>query len=389
MGASVRTLSATRSNGPLSATGTLAAAGAGFAAVFALSWSQQVSGPTPSGANSLAHVVILAILTLVAAAVLRRSTKLQRLQLSVVAMLAAVIVTDSVSSLGVLPLSLPLSFVGTMLTVFVLVSSDHRDGSIAPPTAVGDFGGGLGRSQIDTIRALRGLHSAALIVDGETQQHGHAVAGLAARLGASLGVPPGEVNAVYWAALLHDVGKVGVKRSVLRKPSKLSADEFEAVKDHVAIGSDLVRSIGDSELLRSVSSMILHHHERWDGQGYPTGRSRNAIPLGARIIAITDVFEALISDRPYRSAMSPDAAVQIIGEGSGSHFDPDLVGVFLWMLSKTVPGDLGIAGECDGFDTGSTSAREVTGTRHTASARIAQAQDTARCGPAVISTTMV
>ena len=389
MGAYVRRVSATRSNGPLSAIGTLAAAGAGFAAIFALSWSQQVSGPTLSGANSSAHVVILAILTLVAAAVLRRSIRLQRLQLSVVAMLAAVIVADSVSSWGVLPLSLPLSFVGAMLTVFVLVSSDQLGGSIAPPTVMGDFGGGIGRSNTETLRALRGLHSAALIVDGETQQHGHAVAGLAARLGASLGMPPGEVNAVYWAALLHDVGKVGVKRSVLRKPSKLSPDEFEAVKGHAAIGADLVRSIGDSELLRSVSSMILHHHERWDGQGYPTGRGRNAIPLGARIIAITDVFEALISDRPYRSAMSPDAAMQIIGEGSGSHFDPDLVGVFLWMLSKTVTGDLGIAGECGDSETGSSVAREVTGARHTASVRVAHAQDTARCGPAVISTTMV
>ncbi len=183
---------------------------------------------------------------------------------------------------------------------------------------------------------LKALHSASVIRDGDIREHGQAVANLAERLGEHLGLPPVEVKALYWAALLHDVGKVGVERSVLRKPGKLTRDEFSTVMHHASIGADLIRSVGSGLLYQMIALMVLHHHERWDGRGYPSGRASTDIPVGARIIAITDVFEALISERAYRPAMREAEALKVIITGSGTHFDPDIVSLFLKMLSEQV-----------------------------------------------------
>ncbi len=181
--------------------------------------------------------------------------------------------------------------------------------------------------------ALRALHAASIIRDVEIRDHAQAVAVLASRLGTKIGMPPSEVQSLYWAALLHDVGKVGIERSILRKPGRLTHDEYLSVMRHASIGADLIRSIGPGPEYRAIAQMVLHHHERWDGRGYPAGRRSTDIPVGSRIIAITDAFEALLSDRTYRPAVGREEALKVITDGSGSHFDPDVVSIFLAMVT--------------------------------------------------------
>jgi len=133
------------------------------------------------------------------------------------------------------------------------------------------------------------------------------------------------------AAILHDLGKIGISESILNKKSKLTKKEYEEIKRHPQIGADIIRPV---QFLRNLIPHIFYHHERWDGLGYPTGIKGEEIPLGARIIAIADVFEALTSNRPYRKAYSREKAVNIIKKGSGTQFDPRVVTVFLKILGE-------------------------------------------------------
>ena len=134
-------------------------------------------------------------------------------------------------------------------------------------------------------------------------------------------------------APMHDVGKIIIPDRILQKPGKLTPEEFEEMKKHAAVGGDVVREvlsgITDEEYLSFASDIATYHHERWDGTGYPSGLKGEEIPLSARIMAIADVFDALISERCYKSAIPPEEAFGIIREGSGSHFDPKLAQVFL------------------------------------------------------------
>lgn len=178
---------------------------------------------------------------------------------------------------------------------------------------------------------LRALALAASTRDDETHEHSKRVAELAHRLASSLGMPPSEVAAVYWAAIVHDIGKVVVPRSILKKPGTLVGSEFEVVKNHSQAGADILRSVHPD--LRDIALLVLHHHERWDGTGYPTASSGLAIPLGARIIAVADTFEALTSDRPYRKALSQDEAIDVIRAGASTQFDPDVTQLFLRLMN--------------------------------------------------------
>ena len=141
------------------------------------------------------------------------------------------------------------------------------------------------------------------------------------------------IEGIYNSSPLHDIGKVGIPDAILLKPGRLTPQEFEVMKQHSRIGGDALRA-ADQQLegesfLTMGKEIAYHHHEKWDGTGYPDGLRGNAIPLSARIVAISDVYDALTSKRVYKDAISHDRARAIIIESSGSHFSEDLVRVFL------------------------------------------------------------
>ena len=141
------------------------------------------------------------------------------------------------------------------------------------------------------------------------------------------------IDLLYSLAPMHDVGKIVIPDNILKKPGKLSPEEYEEMKRHASVGGDVVREvlsgITDEEYLNFAQDLSTYHHEWWNGEGYPNGLKGEEIPLCARIMAIADVYDALISERCYKKAMSPEEAFKIIEEGSGTHFDPELVKVFL------------------------------------------------------------
>ena len=145
------------------------------------------------------------------------------------------------------------------------------------------------------------------------------------KIARSLGLSEENVEAIRLAAILHDLGKIGISQDILGKPSRLNESEMEKIKTHPMIGIDIVGSIPS---LEGAIPLILHHHERWDGTGYPSGLKGAQIPLGARIIAVTDVYQALTSQRPYNKAYSKQEALNIIIEGVDKQFDPKVVDAF-------------------------------------------------------------
>jgi putative two-component system response regulator len=142
-----------------------------------------------------------------------------------------------------------------------------------------------------------------------------------------------DVELAVSSARLHDIGKIAISDLILNKPEKLTPDEFEAIKTHASEGERIIESIilesGDEIFLQYAKMFAGYHHERWDGLGYPHGLAGEEIPLQGRVMAIADVYDALVSARPYKPALSHDEAVEIIRSGSGTQFDPRLVEVFL------------------------------------------------------------
>lgn len=167
--------------------------------------------------------------------------------------------------------------------------------------------------------------------DHYTGNHVENTVRFATEIAKELELPKEEIELVREAAILHDLGKIGISEKILLKKSKLTKQEFEEIKKHPQIGADIIRPI---QFLRDLIPYILYHHERWDGKGYPSGIRGEEIPVGARIIALADVYQALTSDRPYRKAFSKREALKIIKEGSGTQFDPHIVDIFLKILGK-------------------------------------------------------
>ncbi len=158
--------------------------------------------------------------------------------------------------------------------------------------------------------------------------HGHVwrVAALAVAVGKDFGLPASQLRDLALAAQLHDVGKIGVPDRILKKPGPLTPDEFEVIKTHTERGHMIALSV---PALRSVAETIRHHHERFDGSGYPDHLAGEAIPFGARIISVADAFDAMVSGRVYRPATTEEQALAELLSASGSHFDPDCVRAFL------------------------------------------------------------
>jgi diguanylate cyclase (GGDEF)-like protein/putative nucleotidyltransferase with HDIG domain len=158
--------------------------------------------------------------------------------------------------------------------------------------------------------------------DAYTAEHAREVEQLAERVGARLGLTGDELRTVRYAALLHDIGKIGIPGEILSKPGKLTEEEFELIKEHTVIGARMLERI---PFFEHVHPLVRSAHERWDGRGYPDGLAANEIPLGARIICACDAFHAMISDRPYRSALAPVDAIAELRRHSGRQFDPAVV----------------------------------------------------------------
>jgi putative nucleotidyltransferase with HDIG domain len=137
------------------------------------------------------------------------------------------------------------------------------------------------------------------------------------------------------AALLHDIGKLGIPDRVLHKPGPLTKDEYDQVKQHAIIGAEI---LSVAALPDSLALLVRHHHENWDSTGYPDGLAGEAIPIGARVLAIVDCYDALTSDRPYRRPLSHGCAVEMIEERRGSMYDPDIVSAFLRIVHCLRPG---------------------------------------------------
>jgi putative nucleotidyltransferase with HDIG domain len=167
--------------------------------------------------------------------------------------------------------------------------------------------------------------------DDTTGQHTSRVGTLAARIAQRLGMSDEDVELLRLAARLHDVGKIGISDLLLLKPEKLTNEEFQRIKEHTTIGAQIL-SGGKTPLLQLAEVVALTHHERWDGRGYPHGLSGDAIPLSGRIVAVADVYDALLSDRPYKFAWdAPDARAEIERQ-SGTQFDPRVVTAFLELV---------------------------------------------------------
>lgn len=200
----------------------------------------------------------------------------------------------------------------------------------------------LERSRRD---ALMMLGKAGEYNDFCTGMHLWRMAAYSRCLAAAVGWPADRCELMELAAPMHDIGKIGVPDSVLRKPDKLNDEEWAIMRSHCQIGYEIL-SASDAKVFELAAEIALRHHEKWDGSGYPNGLSGTDIPESARIVAVADVFDALTMERPYKDAWSIDKAIEIIQHDKGKHFEPRLIDAF----SAHLPRIIEIKAEWDGIE---------------------------------------
>ncbi|MBN2233196.1 MAG: response regulator [Deltaproteobacteria bacterium] len=176
------------------------------------------------------------------------------------------------------------------------------------------------------LASITSLGTALEARDPYTRGHSEAVARITTRLAAAMNMAAGDLETIQLGGMLHDIGKIGVTDHILLKPGKLTDSEYDAIKRHPSIGGEILRPVPS---LAPILPIVIHHHERFDGRGYPDGLKGERIPLWARLTAIADTYHALTSDRPYRRGMAHDRAMEIVMEVRGTQLCPDCVDLFL------------------------------------------------------------
>ncbi len=171
--------------------------------------------------------------------------------------------------------------------------------------------------------------------DSYTHEHADRARKYAKLIAKKLNLPKEMIRHIEYAALMHDIGKIGINESILRKPGKLTSEEMDIIKRHPAIGNKIISPV---TFLNPVAPIILYHQEWYNGKGYPEGLREEEIPLGARIVSVIDAYDAMCSDRPYRKALSKEHAINELKRGAGFQFDPKVVKAFIEILERDAVG---------------------------------------------------
>ncbi len=183
----------------------------------------------------------------------------------------------------------------------------------------------LKTASLDTVYRLA---RAAEYKDEDTGAHVQRMSHYSSAIARRMSLDDEFVENILWAAPMHDIGKIGIPDRVLQKPGKLDADEWEIMRQHTAIGAEILKD-ASADFIKLAADIAISHHEKWDGSGYPQGLKGSDIPLAGRIVALADVFDALTSERPYKAPFPLEKALAIIKEGQGQHFDPQIADAFL------------------------------------------------------------
>jgi len=218
----------------------------------------------------------------------------------------------------------------------VYVFHELAEGDLVRRAAIGpqarqhavDVGRAAMRAATTTLRQALGEHN------GGADQSSNMIAEMSAMLAQALELPPGEIERVHTASLLHDLGRLAIPDEILANTGQLNDREWRVVSEHPKIGQVVLEQAG---ALRDAATIVLHHHEWFDGRGYPHGLAGQEIPIGARIVAIADAYEAMVAGRPYRAAISHTAALAELRRHAGVQFDPELVELFVTLFAEGMP----------------------------------------------------